>query len=235
VTTQLPNEAETNAHKLPVVEVRSNVVLYLLLGVDIFLIALFFLSRPVRAMVGSELVMFDVNSEPTFITWYSIVKLFAVALLLVAVARVERGAGSKWWRHWVALAGVFLILSLDEFLQLHERLAAPTRDLFGITGGALYLAWVIPGALLVTVVALVFVRFVIAQTREVLVLIVGSAAIFIGGSLGLEVVASAGFGFHGLTSALEELCEMAGLSLFVFALLRKLRESSGPGVTVQLR
>lgn len=213
---------------------RVRPVLYVLLGIDAALIAIFFISRPLRTVFGSDLVMFDVNSEPTFITWYSILKLAGIAVILAIIAGSERRAQTKWWRHWYALSGVILLLSLDEFLQIHERLAAPTRSLFGIVSGPFYLAWVIPGVLLVLATAALFLRFVLAQPKQVRLTIFIAAALFVAGALGLEVVASAGYSFGGMTSALEEFLEMSGMSVFVFGLLLKLRETTNRSIAVSI-
>ncbi len=48
---------------------------------------------------------------------------------------------------------IYTFLAIDETAQIHEKLIAPIRVAFGLTG-ALYFAWVIPYGIGVLVLAL---------------------------------------------------------------------------------
>ncbi len=122
-------------------------------------------------------------------------------------------------------------LSIDEAVSVHERLGSALRDLLD-TSGVLYYVWVVPAVLFAAVVALVELRWLRALPVRTRTLVLLGGVIFVAGAAGLEVLAGAGDEAHGtetLTSvtlsAVEELAEMAGLTVFVVALLDHLAGS----------
>ncbi len=131
------------------------------------------------------------------------------------------------------LALIFSGLSVDEVASVHEVAMEPLRSLLGARGLP-YFTWVVPGAAFVLAVGLAYLRFVLrlpALTRRRFVV---AGGLFVGGALGLELaegwVADA-LGhrtpaFAALV-ALEETLEMAGLVVFVHALLCHLRDEVG--------
>jgi len=98
--------------------------------------------------------------------------------------------------------------------------------------GIFYFAWVIPGIALVLVLGLFFLRFLLslpATTRRRFLI---AATLYLGGALGVELIGGQYAELHGFESftysmiaTVEESLEMAGLILFIRALLKYCAES----------
>lgn len=168
---------------------------------------------------------FNLDSESSVPAYVSAILLLAASALLALTARVT---GDGWRSAWGGLSAVFVLLSMDEAMILHESLVEPLRTALN-TGGVLYFAWVIPGALFVAVVGALCIPFLLARPLWLRWLLIASGAIYVGGALGMELVGgaltSAGLNdsWAYLASAtVEETAEMAGVSLFIYALLRHL-------------
>jgi hypothetical protein len=168
--------------------------------------------------------LFDLDNESTVPSWYSSSALLAAAGLLGLIARVERERASRDWRYWTGLAVIFALLSVDEAASIHELAIRPLRLALGVRG-VLAFAWVIPGAALVALVGAIYLGFLFrlpAPTRWRFVL---AGGLFVGGALGLEMVGGALYTAYGmgvetaLESVVEEALEMAGIVVFIHALL----------------
>jgi hypothetical protein len=139
--------------------------------------------------------------------------------------------GKHYVFHWLFLGLIFLGLSLDEFIQLHEQGIRPIRETFD-TGGFLYYPWIAPAALLTIIVGIAYLKFVqdlIGETRWVFIL---AGLLFVGGALGMEAIGGKYFDsvmrlqenqydliYLSLTH-LEELLEMSGIVLFLHVGMR---------------
>ena len=139
---------------------------------------------------------------------------------------------------WTLLAVVMVALSIDEAVSVHERLGSALRDELHTTG-VLYYVWVVPALAFVGVLALVQLRWWLAFPTRTRVLLALAAVVFVGGAAGLEVLAGLGDETDGTATllsvtltALEELLEMAGLSLFVVVLVEDL---AGYRVSVEVQ
>jgi hypothetical protein len=151
--------------------------------------------------------LFDLDGEANVPTWFSSVLLLRCAMM------------SARWR-LPALAAVFAVLSLDEVAMIHERAAAALMEARVVWPWP----WVIGAGL---VVAALFVlvpslRAMPAVTRRGAVV---AGAVYVGGALGVEVVAQRWGAVHGwlnvgyvTLTAIEEGMEMLGAILYVEAL-----------------
>jgi hypothetical protein len=163
----------------------------------------------------------SLSYEANLPTWYSSGLLWTAALGLAGCARRELGrARVGWW----GLAAIFVLLSLDESIELHEHLGGAERH------GVLYFSWVVPGALITATFCAAYLRFwwrLPTTTRR------GFAwafAIYVGGALGMELPLGAWYERYGdehpIYAALdfvEESLEIAGLSVFLVAISEQLR------------
>jgi hypothetical protein len=175
----------------------------------------------------------DVEREWSVPTAFSTLLLLFASLLLGLITAVRRRqTGSPEW-HWAILSIGFFAMAADEALSFHEMLIQPGRRLLGGGDlGFLYFPWVVPGIALVLVLALFFWRFVLElppRTRGAFLL---AAAVYLGGAIGVEIVGARIVESHGPQSAgyvllttVEEGLEMAGILLFIRALLNYLAEN----------
>ncbi|MCA9694436.1 MAG: hypothetical protein KC636_32970 [Myxococcales bacterium] len=167
----------------------------------------------------------SLSYEQNLPTWYAASLLLLCAALLAVSARAD----PTWRRSWALLAVGFLYISMDEVVGVHEY----ASELFD-THGLLFFGWVIPAAVVVTVIGLAYLRFLgslPAQTRRRFVV---AGVIYVTGALALELPLGAWTERHGndnltyaLIDLLEESLELLGATLFVGALLEHLRARVG--------
>ncbi len=100
---------------------------------------------------------FDMNFENNVPTFLSAFMLVATAVLLTVIA--SQSTADRYAGYWKWLAIIFTFMAIDEDASLHELLIEPVRDLLAVTG-PLYFAWIIPYALAVLVIGLLYLKFV---------------------------------------------------------------------------
>lgn len=171
--------------------------------------------------------LIDLDRERNIPALFSVTLLLAASLLLTLVAVVERRRRTLDASKWVLLAAGFLLMALDESASIHEGLIRPMRHLLGGQQlGIFYFAWVLPGIALVAALGAFFLPFLLRLPGRSKLAFAVSAAIYLGGALGVELIegwyreghGSANMPYHLLVS-LEEGMEMAGIIMFIHALL----------------
>lgn len=176
-------------------------------------------------------LLFDVDGEANIPTWYSSVALLLCGILLAIIAVLKNQEGDRFALHWKVLSLIFLFLSLDEVVGIHELPISPLRQALH-TSGFFYFAWVIPGAALVSLFVLAYLKFLVhlpAKTRYRFLL---AGLVFISGAIGAEMISAYyadlyknyGSEYRDSTPyiiavAVEEFCEMIGIVIFIQALL----------------
>ena len=173
--------------------------------------------------------IFDVGGEGNIPALYSVFLLLFSGIILGIIADVKKAAHSPYTRYWQILAAIFVFLSIDEAISIHERVGNPLRNTLNV-GGFFYFAWVIPASILVVIFLLGFFRFILALPTNTRALFLLAGGIYIAGTLGMESVS--GYYAHlqgednivyaGLT-AIEELLEMGGIVIFIYGLLSYLK------------
>ena len=128
---------------------------------------------------------------------------------------------------------IFVYVSLDEAGRLHELAIEPLREHLGASG-LFYWAWVIPAMFVIPVLAVAYLRFLIALPRPTRRLFVLAATLFLTGALGLEMLGGPWVETHGLHSpvyvvfwTMEETLEMSAVAIFTYALLRYMETHAG--------
>lgn len=200
------------------------VFIFSLVAISFFLkFSFYFLpDYPLR---DSLIPIFDINREQNIPSLYSWSALLFSAMLLGVIARVKKIVGDRYVTHWRALAIIFVFLSLDEAMSLHEKFVEPLRDRFN-TGGIFYYAWVIPASILVVVFCLTFSRFLLALPAKTKRLFLIAGTVYVAGALGLEMVAGVYDNIYGMDNiviaaltSIEEFMEMSAIAIFIYALL----------------
>lgn len=179
----------------------------------------FFLKAPIR---GYRLV--NLEAEQTIPAWYSSSLLLLCAGLLAVIAHVKNKTADPFRFHWSLLSLIFAGLSLDETVSLHEEALEPLRSTFNLTG-LFYFSWVIVGIAFICVFTLVYLRFLIKLPKQIRNLFFLSGVIYVSGSVGLEMIGGMiweslpGSLFYQILMTIEELLEMLGINLFIYALM----------------
>lgn len=189
-----------------------------LLGLAAELVYLFGQATPLHRKL---VPFFSLSEEANFPTWYSASLLLAASLLLFAIARSHRTDETK-TLHWRCLGVIFLYMSLDESVQLHEHLGSSLK-----TSGVLYFSWVIPAGIAVVLLGLLYLPFLKALPSSFRWGFMIAGALYVGGALLMELPLGAWAELHGhdnptyaLLDWVEETLEMAGVSVFLVYLYR---------------
>jgi hypothetical protein len=168
--------------------------------------------------------LFSLNAEENIPALYSTISLLFCAILLALIAVGTKATGGRYTLHWAFLSLVFIFLSMDEALSFHESSTVPLRKSLN-TSGVLFYAWIIPYALAVLVLFLVYLRFLLNLNRQTRNHFFLAGLIYVSGAMLFEIpggIYDEAFGRHtpvyALISTVEELLEMGGILLFIYAL-----------------
>lgn len=166
---------------------------------------------------------FSLSAERNVPTAFSaaLMALAAWRLARVAAGPTVRRPGTTGAAPWWALASGFVLMALDELLELHERVLLRPGE------GALYFGWIVPGAAIVAALGLLFVPFLRALPAPARNVFVASGALFVTGALGMEVplgLVTEAYGVESVAYALvdwlEETFELLAIAWFAGALGR---------------
>jgi hypothetical protein len=163
------------------------------------------------------------HNVPAFWNTVLLLSIAGVALLVSVLTPAKRRPSAAMWR-LAAVAATYL--AMDEALSLHEKLGAPMNALTERWGVDVpTYTWVIPGAVVALVGAVVGVRVAASLPRDVRLGLIAGGAVYLSGGLVLETVNGALFTaghdtLYALSTGVEELLEMAGCVVVACALLR---------------
>lgn len=196
-------------------------------------------DRRVRTLPEELLRVFNLNVESSLGTWLSIVLTALAGGLALLAAWGSADRRQRWG--WLAVAGLLILLSVDDKVQFHERLP----DYLGMERGSLAThEWLLPGIVLLglaLVVVVVLARHLPRVPRRWLLV---ALVVFVAGSVGAEGLSGLLVrGAEGETGTLrrlvfglmilEESLEMLGSALAVAVILGHLRADGvlrrGPG------
>jgi hypothetical protein len=172
---------------------------------------------------------FALGGEGNIPAFYSAVALLLAGVLLLFIARLKFDDGDRHRRGWLGLGLGFSFMALDEATQIHELLyRVPGFD----SGEWL---WIVPFGILLLIIGLTFLRFLLDLDRTYRRLFLLSAVLFLGGAMGVELIADVTIGGTSqgaswpatLFTGVEETLEMAGVALFIVSLIRYLADYFG--------
>lgn len=133
-------------------------------------------------------MLFDLREEANIPQFFSAL-LFIVISALLAIGQARSTASGSKNTAWGILALLALFLGFDEAGQIHEKLNKSMHALLGGGDlGVLNYSWVVPYFAFVIVVGLASIRFLKALDAPTRIRLMVSAAVFISGSLGLELL-----------------------------------------------
>lgn len=178
--------------------------------------------------------LLDLDQEHNLYAWFSSALLLAAALSLLTISERARLRADRFAGHWLLLGLVFVGLSADEVVGLHEKLSTALQRAAG-TSGALFPAWVIPALIACAAGALAYLPFLRALTAPVRRLMLLAAVLYVGGAAGVEML-EGGYIEHGRWNdpvyralmTLEEGLEAAGLLVLLYALTLQRRLDAAP-------
>lgn len=167
---------------------------------------------------------FDVDQEKNLPTFYSALALLIASFLLLVISEMHKAHKRKRLQ-WIGLSLVFAFLSVDELTVIHEQLWSPMKNLFN-TSGLLYAAWFIPYVALLLILFIIYAKFIFSLPKRVMQLSIISGIVFVLGAVVFEAISGYYDELYGQENlaycfwySLEELFEMCGVAIFIYALL----------------
>jgi hypothetical protein len=204
-----------------------------LLGIVAALLLANFAVIYIRFVLGYQfefIKTFYFNSEANIPSFYSALAILFSAILLFLIGNLgaEREKGQS--MSWKLLGYIFTFLALDEFVSIHENLTGMTRNLIGNgTGnGYLHYAWVIPYVVAFGFASIYLLRFYLRLPAATKCKFTVGGILFVGGAVGMEMLGGRYEYLHGhgqdlnyaMLATAEELLEMVGIIVFIYALLK---------------
>ena len=195
----------------------------LLAGLSLAALALFALSELRIALdtTNALLLRFDTANEANVATWFSSAMWLVAGTLACTIGAAGRRLRDPGANRWLVLGAVFTLLAIDETGQLHEVTVGPLMDTIktvsGLGHGPARVAAVGFVGLVLVAFATWLWPWLWRLPRALRSQLVLAGAVFVGGSVGLEVVSRL-YESRQL-SPFEELAEMLGVALLLTSLL----------------
>ena len=173
---------------------------------------------------------FDFDIEGNVPTLYSAFAVLVCSALLALIARIhwDQPGGNRY--HWLGLSFIFLFLAMDEGTAIHEMIGSYLEDYMEATG-SFYFLWVLPYGIATLVLGLAFLRFVWNLPPDTRRRFVIAGTVFLGGALGVEIFGAREAEAYGVETitycvlyTIEEVMEMVGIIIFMYALLSYLAD-----------
>ena len=224
------------------IRITSTKIAILLLGVVFVLLTINLLIIFLNHVLGYQHLRgfiqgFYFDAEANLPSFYSTIAIVFCSVLLWRIGSLAAEKARKQSFYWKFLAVIFLLLAMDEFGSLHEFMIQPLRGLMdraSFDSDYLYFAWFIPYIVLLLLLGLLFVRFLFKLPSQTRFLFLLGGFVFVSGAVGMEMVggkywSEQGWAIDGsdpvdlryaLIITLEELLEMLGIVIFIFALSR---------------
>lgn len=174
--------------------------------------------------------LFNIRTEGNIPAYYSSITILFASFLLCFISLFRKMYGLS-YSLWLILSIIFFYLSIDEAVQLHERVGVIMDKNFDLKG---YLSWgwVIPYGILFTIFATVyFFKFLPQLPKKIFWLFIISGSIFVIGAIGIEMLGAKNYNSDNFSEVLnavfysiEEFLEMLGIALFIYSLLIYINE-----------
>lgn len=234
VSDMCENNRSTSLYNLEL-EISMNRVIRFTITIIAFLLALSVVGQIAKYIFGyirpdgeDKLFvrLFDLDTENNIPSLFSVGLLFVCFILLGVIAIYKYQQRDRFRDHWKWLSFIFLGLSIDEGVSVHEELIIPLRNALGASG-FLYFSWVIPAFFFVLLLGITYLKFVLALPNQIRNLLVVSGALYLSGTIGIELIGGAIASVIGqdnlyfaLAADCEEILELTGILLFIYTLLK---------------
>lgn len=192
------------------------------------------IGRGIEFLLGieetTEIVrLVHVAEEGNLTTWFSALLLLISSILLGVIASANHQQGKLYVKHWSALAGIFLLMSLDEAARIHELTIEPLRSLFGASG-IFHYAWVLIAIPFLFILAVTYWKFIRDLQKRSRLLFILSGVVYVTAAMGMDMVVgyfiSSGSPprlLEPILITIEELGENLAIVLFIYTLLSHIK------------
>jgi hypothetical protein len=186
--------------------------------------------------------IFHFNVEGNIPSIYSAAAILFSAFLLWSIGKLEKEKAAKRTFYWKLLCFIFIYLAIDELISIHESFSDDIKDLLGnaTAGGLLHFAWIVPYAIIFGFFALFMTKFLFKLPAATRNLFITAGLVFVSGAVGMEMIGGRYVFYNGkeelqyaLMITLEEILEMVGVVIFIYALASYLIKNV-PDKSIQL-
>ena len=205
-------------------------ILRLLVVCEIFFLVVYVIMSIVAPHVkwGPFEPLFDLDNESSIPTWFSSAQLVVIATLLYAISKTY----SRYRWFYALGAIIFVYLSIDETVQLHERLSmiATAYDIKALRSimigehGAWILPYILAGLVIIFLARKPILEIYRNHRKPFLYVLIG-AIIAAVGLIGIEILSYLGMRESGselvysIEVAPEEFLEMLGMSIVLYGII----------------
>lgn len=167
---------------------------------------------------------FSLDGETNLGGWFSSVALLYCAYLLFQIHRLGNPQVQAKRVAWKALGVIFVLLSIDEYVGIHELASGPmNKSLQG--HGLLYYTWVLAGLVFAVAVFASMLGLLRSLPKPYLAWFLAAGFCYVGGAVFIESISGKMLEAYGTVSIqywtstiIEESMELGGICLFVCAL-----------------
>jgi hypothetical protein len=186
------------------------------------------------------IALFNLDYEKNIPSFYASFQLLLSSFLLTAIALAKRQVRDRYSRYWLSLSLIFFYLALDEWFSIHEKLNRPLHKIVQATFGS---RWDVLNSILLPIFILIFLKFWLHLPKQIKQLFLWSGTLYILGAIIIEFIGFRYFSYiyfqprfaAQIITTIEELLEMLGLNLFVYALLIQANHLPIKTIFVELR
>ncbi|WP_177420550.1 hypothetical protein [endosymbiont of Lamellibrachia barhami] len=169
--------------------------------------------------------LFNLNREWSIPSFYASFAILFCSLLLTLIAWVHHRRGEVDFKYWYGLAVIFLLLAIDEYTDIHNRIFEPVRSHLKVIGLISY-AWLLVYVPLLLAMLLIYRRFLARLPKSTAKLFILAGVVYLVGAIGINFIGDQ-YTYHerdalsySVIYTFEELCEMLGIIMFIYALLK---------------
>ncbi len=225
--------------------IQSKKIVFFLVKILIVLLLLHISVNIINFLTGHARLlglnpMFNFFYEKNLPTYFSTILLLFASCLLIIIYYVKKNFHDKYRFHWGLLALIFLFLSMDEILELHEQLSEPMQKLVNVLPGSLnFWGWIIPYSILVVIFAAYYLAFFFSLDKKMRIYFSVSASLYITGAIVFELIEGIYYTtqmanydpfsyIHNnipffIMVTIEEILEMSGVILFIYSLIEYIK------------
>ncbi len=150
--------------------------------------------------------------------------LWLVCIVLLSFIAYYKKKDQEPYKYWLGMVVLFVFLSVDEFVSIHETLSPYMYHMLNASG-LLFYTWVVLYFVALVILGLVYLRFMISLPAKTRNLFIFALLLFVSGAIGVEMLEGRYVEMYGRTPffylfliTLEEILEMVGLVVFIYAL-----------------
>ena len=128
--------------------------------------------------------LFNLDREGNIPTFFSSLLLLTASLLLLFIYKVSTHQAN----YWLFLSLLFLFLSIDESVQIHEIFNRLKLETEIFKDFKLMYVWIFPYLTLIVLLFFFLKRFIFSLPPQTRILMILSGVIFVGSAIGVEIV-----------------------------------------------